>query len=506
MSDKKKSAPAGKLKNAPKVKLALVGVSRDCFSDTLTKNRLKALARACRDNGGKPYTCKTVISNEAEAMTALGEVIDAGCNAAVIYLGNFGPEGPLAIFAEEFPGPVMACAAAEESTASLANDRGDAFCGLLNACYNFNLRSLNVHIPQAPVGLPEQLAGEIAHFETVARVLLGVWDMKVFSFGPRPHDFYACNAPIKPLYDLGVEIMENSELDLLTLFNAVDAKDPAVKRVAKAMTAELGEGNTYPDLIPNLARYEVTLKRFAAENLGSRQYAVFANKCWPAFEAAFGFTPCYINSRMSTQGIPISCETDIYGAFSEYLGYLATGMPVTLLDLNNTVPPDMTPKTAKARAGAAPEDLFMGFHCGNTPSVCMKNCKLNYQVIMHRLMEDPALPPNITRGTLEGQIAASPTTVYRVQGTADGDLAAYISQGQILDIDPCTFGGLGIFAVPDFARFYRHVLLEGAFPHHAAIAFDHAGKVLFDAIKLLGVENIGTPLPASALYPGENMF
>jgi len=502
----KKAAPKGKLKNAPKVKYALVGVSRDCFSVKLTQTRLKTLAKSCRSAGMKPYTCKTIIENESDAMVALAEVIEAGCNAAVIYLGNFGPEAPLAIFAEEFPGPVMACGAAEETTASLANDRGDAFCGMLNASYNFNLRSLNVHIPESPIGLPDQLAGEISHFETVARVLLGVWDLKVFSFGPRPQDFFACNAPIKPLYDLGVEVMENSELDLLGLFNAVDEKDSAVKRTVKSMAAELGAGNTYPDLLPKLARFEVALKRFAADNLGSRQYAVFADKCWPAFEPHFGFTPCYVNSRMSAQGMPISCEVDIYGAFSEYLGYLATGLPATLLDINNTVPADMIPKSKAALRGASPEDLFMGFHCGNTPVACMKNCALNYQVIMHRLMEDPALPPNITRGTLEGQIAPSRTTLFRLQGSADGDLGAYISQGHILDIDPCTFGGLGIFAIPDFARFYRHVLIEGAFPHHAAVAFDHAGKVLFDAMKLLGVEDISTPLPAAALYPRENRF
>ena len=487
MSGKRTSTPASRLKNAPKVKLALVGVSRNCFSVDLTKTRLKSLARACRDAGGRPYTCKTIIETEADAMGALGEVIDAGCNAAVIYLGNFGPEGPLAIFAEEFPGPVMACAAGEESTASLANDRGDAFCGMLNASYNFNLRSLNVHIPAAPVGLSDALAAEIAHFETVARILLGVWDLKILTFGPRPQDFYACNAPIKQLYDLGIEVMENSELDMLDIFNAVDEKDPAVHRTVRAMAAELGKGNTYPDLLPKLARFEVALKRFAAENLGSRQFAVFANKCWPAFEGHFGFVPCYVNSRMSAQGIPISCEVDIYGAFSEYLGYLATGMPATLLDLNNTVPPDMVPKSKTARNGAAPEDLFMGFHCGNTPSSCLKSCAMKFQTIMNRLMEDPSQPPDITRGTLEGQIAPGPTTVFRLQGTADGELAAYISQGQVLDIDPCTFGGLGVFAIPDFARFYRYALIGGAFPHHAAVAFEHAGKAIFDAIKLLAV-------------------
>ena len=73
MSEKKTSAP--KLKNAPKVKLALVGVSRDCFPIAQTQTRLKTLARAYRDSGGKPYTCKTVIENETDAMTALAEVI-----------------------------------------------------------------------------------------------------------------------------------------------------------------------------------------------------------------------------------------------------------------------------------------------------------------------------------------------------------------------------------------------------------------------------------------------
>lgn len=40
-------------------------------------------------------------------------------------------------------------------------------------------------------------------------------NLKVITFGPRPQDFFACNAPIKGLYELGIEVEENSELDLL---------------------------------------------------------------------------------------------------------------------------------------------------------------------------------------------------------------------------------------------------------------------------------------------------
>lgn len=491
--------------NSPDVKVAIVGVSRSCFSKELTATRTKKLVAACKKCGVDVVPCKTIIENENDAMQALAEAYANEATAAVVYLGNFGPEGPLSIFAEQFDGPVMAVGAAEETKEDLFDGRGDAYCGMLNASYNFNLRSVPVYIPQMPVGLPEQLAPKIAHFVNVARVVQGVSDLKIFAFGPRPEDFYACNAPIKPLYDLGLEVMENSELDLLHLYNDVDENDREVLAIAKDMAKELGAGNNYPKLLPKMARFEVALRRFAEANLGSRQFGVFADKCWPAFERAFGFTPCYVNSRLAARGMPVACEVDIYGAVSEYICQQASNAPATLLDVNNTVPRDLvTP--ADNLMGASFEDLFMGFHCGNTPSCCMKNCAMKYQLIMHRTLEDPKKAPNISRGTLEGQIRPGPATFFRLQGDPDGNLMSYAAEGNVLDIDPHSFGGIGIFAIPNFARFYRHVLIGRHFPHHGAVAFGKCGKVLFDAVKLLGVDDISVPLPKTMLYPGENPF
>ncbi len=492
------------MKNSPVVKLAIVGVSRDCFPMELTAKRLGQVVQSCKDIGLDICKCDTIIENYSDATKAVAEATAAGANAAVIYLGNFGPEGPLSTFAKNFPGPVMACAAAEESGDSLTEGRGDAYCGLLNASYNFSLRHTRVFIPQMPLGLPGKIAEMIAHFQAVARIMIGLGGLKIFTFGPRPHDFYACNAPIKPLYDLDIEVMENSELDMLLAFQKTDQADPAVTAIVDEMTEQLGDGNTYPDLLNKLARFELSLRRFAQENLGDRDYYVFANKCWPAFEEAFGFVPCYVNSRLAGAGVPVACEVDIYGALSEYMCQLASGSPATLLDVNNTVPPDMLGDADLL--GAAAEDLFMGFHCGNTPGECMKDCAIKYQMIMHRLMEKPGSQPDITRGTLEGQIRPGEATVFRLQASADANLLSYLAQGNILDIDPRSFGGIGIFAVPDFARFYRHVLIAREFPHHTAVAFDHCGQALFDAVKLLGVDDISTPRPAGQLYAGENPF
>jgi L-fucose isomerase-like protein len=163
-------------------------------------------------------------------------------------------------------------------------------------------------------------------------------------------------------------------------------------------------------------------------------------------------------------------------------------------------------RAAKKAAGAyKPTDLFMGFHCGNTSSSCLIGAELKYQLIMHRLME-PGKEPNITRGTLEGRIKPGGITIFRLQSTADTVLRSYIAEGEVLDIDPKSFGGIGVFAIKEMGRFYRHVLIEKRFPHHTAVAFARSGKALFAAARMLGVEDISANRPAGVLYPTENPF
>ena len=51
-----------------------------------------------------------------------------------------------------------------------------------------------------------------------------------------------------------------------------------------------------------------------------------------------------MNSRLTGRGIPVSCEVDIYGALSEFIGTVVSEDAVTLLDINNTVPADLYEK------------------------------------------------------------------------------------------------------------------------------------------------------------------
>ncbi|MGI6316150.1 MAG: L-fucose/L-arabinose isomerase family protein [Christensenellales bacterium] len=490
--------------NIPEIKMGIVAVSRDCFPITLSRTRRQSVVDCLRKAGGTILEMETIVENELDAMKALKELNVAGANALVVYLGNFGPEGPETLLASKFEGPVMFVAASEEDTPSLADGRGDAYCGMLNASYSIGLRGLRVYIPEYPVGTPNEVAAMITEFEPIARVVYGLRRLKVISFGPRPQDFLACNAPIKALYDLGISIEENSELDLFESFHK-HAGDARIPEVVADMEKELGSGNKMPGILPKLAQYEITLLDWAEEHKGAADYVVFANKCWPAFQTQFGFVPCYINSRFASRLMPVSCEVDIYGAVSEYIIACATQLPPTLLDINNTVPADLFNSEIKGKFPYNIKETFMGFHCGNTPSCHIQNPQMKYQLIMKRSLE-PDTEPNITRGTLEGDIKPGKITFFRLQSAADTSLQSYVAEGEVLPVPCHSFGGIGIFAIPEMGRFYRHVLIAKRYPHHGGVAFAHVGKTLFAAMKLIGVEDVAYNQPKGILYKDENPF
>jgi L-fucose isomerase-like protein len=494
------------MNNVPVMKVGIVAVSRDCFPASLAENRRKALVEAYskKYDAADIYECPvTIIESETDMVKALEDVKAHECNALCVYLGNFGPEISETLLAKHFEGPKMFCAAAEESQNDLMDGRGDAYCGMLNASYNLALRNVKAYIPEYPVGNAEECADMIHDFLPIARTAYGLANLKIISFGPRPANFMACNAPIKQLYNLGVEIEEESELDLFEAYQKHEG-DQRIKDTAADMAEEMGyEAGKEPEMLNKLAQYELTLLDWVEEHKGYRKYVALTTKCWPAFQDMFHFVPCYVNSRMMRKGIPVSCEVDIYGTLSEYIGLCISGKETTLLDINNSVPHDMYDESIKGKFDYKFTDTFMGFHCGNTCSNLLTNPHLSYQRIMARTH-----PQDWCDGTIEGDIRPGEITFYRLQSTADNKLRAYAAEGEVLPVATKSFGSIGVFAIKEMGRFYRYWLIEKNFPHHGAVMFGHYGKAVYDTFKYLGVaeEELGYNQPEGERYKGENPF
>jgi L-fucose isomerase-like protein len=489
--------PLGKY--SPDLTLGLVSASRNCFPRALSDERTQRLLKAAEDAGINLITpageC-SIIETKEHAYEAAKQLKASAVDGVVFYLGNFSPEIEDAVFLKEFGGFAMLLAAAEENAGSLLQKRGDALCGLLSAVLAVEKRGIldRIHIPESPVVSVEEGVTAIAHFITVLKVVKGAKNATLGLFGPRPRDFESCNYNIASISSLGIEVEELGLFDLQNEIKKVKAEGGA-KAIAHDMKTAVAGVPTDEEFVGRLSDYEQAINNFRDR----LKLSGAATQCWSEQELSLKHVPCFINGRMADKGFPIACENDAYSLVAELLSQYASNQTVTILDINHSIPKDLHAKLKEYPI----QDMVGMFHCGNTASRLLKNPEMKHQVIMKRLME-PDTAPNITRGTIEGQIIGSPITMVQVHG-AGNKMRAYIAEGHFLDLDPMTFGCTGTAHIPGFRRFYRHVLL-GRFHHHAAVAFNHCGAALYDAFKLLGVAEVYTPLPAVVPYPGENVF
>ncbi|MBO4637524.1 MAG: fucose isomerase [Clostridiales bacterium] len=488
------------MKNIPDVKIGIVVGSTDWLPSEIAVENRKKLTCSYTESYGDAniYECSVCLTdNEINIKRALKELSQAECTAAVVYWANYGPESAGTLFASEFDGPVMFIAAAEEGGEPYIVERKDALSGFINACYALSLRQTKVYIPPRPVGTYSECARMINDFFPIARVLAGIAGLKLISIGPRPSSYLASSAPDHLLYDIGVEISEFSELELLDAYKKHEG-DQRISKTVSEMTAELGEN----DIFPALAQYEVTLNDFIRNHKGNRKYVTLTSTCWPAFPVNFGFVPCYVNSRLTAKGYPVACEVDNYGAVSEYLCQCVGNSSVTILNINNNIPSDVYEKKIKGKefGGRSYEagDLFLGYHCGVTSSERLTSSKAEYHFVNRQLIGE-----DHSKGTVQGSIVPGPVTLFRLQGTRDGKLRAYVLQGQILPAEMDTYGGRGIIAVPQMERFIRNIVIGKHFPNHCAVVFGHYGQQLSAVLRQLGVNEIYYNHPKDIPYEGE---
>lgn len=496
------------MKNIPDIKVGIVVGTTDWLpANVATEQRVKLVETYKSQYGDEViYECPIVISdNEVSIKRAMKDVAKAECDAVCLYWANYGPESAGTLFAQEFSGPVMMFTASDEGDDFAGRNRKDGISGFINACYALKLRKTNVFVPSNPMGTLVECAKMIQEFIPIARTLVALKDLKVIAFGPRPSSYLAASAPNHLLYDLGIELSEYSELELLNAYEKHEG-DARIEKVVDEMAEELGDkGNKYPTILPRFAQYEVTVEDWIRSHKGNRKYITVTSTCWPAFPVNFGFVPCYVNSRLTGKGIPVACEVDVYGAVSEYIGQCVSNDIVTILNLNNNIPQKIYDKSIKGKKfnGKTYDnvDLFLGYHCGVTCSKKLKCCSSELHFVNNQLIGEEQ-----SKGTIQGQVIPGAITLLRIQGTREGKLQAYVCQGQVLDVDAKTYGGQGVIAIPEFERFLRNVVLEKQFPNHAAVIFGHYGKELMTILKQLGIEDVEYNHPKDVPYKNENVF
>lgn len=171
--------------NIPEVKVGIVAVSRDCFPESLSVNRRKALIKAYTDkyDAKDIYECPVcIVESEIHMEQALADIKAKRMQCAVCIPWKLQMEISETMLAKYFDDQRCLLQRREESQNNLVQGRGDAYCGMLNASYNLKLRNVGAYIPEYPVGDAEDCADMIHDFLPIARAVEGLANLKIISF------------------------------------------------------------------------------------------------------------------------------------------------------------------------------------------------------------------------------------------------------------------------------------------------------------------------------------
>ncbi len=267
-------------------------------------------------------------------------------------------------------------------------------------------------------GSPEEetVQAEVGAAIRAARVRYQLGHLKLAAIGHTPQGFgfgRALDTDLMKTFGVTLEAVEAREL----IDRARGYEDGACEEeLAEAGKALVGLEETPEQNRKDFARLYKAYKEYVKEN----GIGALASRCWPDFFTEFGTPVCGVLSLLNASGLAASCEADVYGALSMYIGSQLTGKPVFFGD-----PVSMDEK----------EGTVTYWHCG------MAACSLARADTGARVGGHPnrKIGPVMDFGCQAWEQA----TVFRVGRKPDGSFRFFIAGGEVLD-KPKQFCGTSV--------------------------------------------------------------
>jgi L-fucose isomerase-like protein len=393
-------------------------------------------------------------------------------DGVLVTLPNFGDERAIAntLRWSNLNVPVLIHAYPDEADRMTIADRRDSFCGKMSLCNNlrqygikFTLPSLHTVDPQS-----ESFRADLRKFVATCRVVGGLKNARIGALGARPTAFNTVRYSEKLLENSGISI---ETLDLSEAFGRIERMaddDPAVKAKLKAVQDYVPTKGIPEDALLKMAKLGAVIDGWMEDT----ELVATAIQCWTSMQEFFGVVPCTLMSMMSNKLVPSACETDIAGVVAMYALALAAEQPSAIVDWNNNY-------------GEDPNKGVI-FHCSNLPGdIFVKDdAVMDYQEIIAG-----TVGKENTFGTVVGRVKTSPFTYLRVStDDLNGKMAAYVGEGELTNDKLETFGGYGVFKIPDLQVLLAHICNNG-FEHHVSVNLTEVADAVYEALdKYLGWE------------------
>ena len=294
-----------------------------------------------------------------------------------------------------------------------------------------------------------------------AKVKKQLTTLKLSAIGHTPQGFgfgRALDAEILSTFGVTLEAIEARELiNKAKTFSDEECAD----YLEEAKKQVVGLDAMPENNIKDFARLYKAYKEYVTEN----GIGAVSSRCWPDFFTEFGTPVCMVLSLLNAVNIPASCEADVYGALSMYIGTALTGGATFFGD----------PVAMDENEGS-----ITYWHCG------MAACNLARKdtgacVGVH---------PNRKIGPVMdfGCEASKNATIFRVGRTPEGAFRFFIAEGEVMD-KPKQFNGASIVVKTDESaeKIVKDTIKNGWEPHYVVI-YDRVGSELEKLGNMLGLQ------------------
>lgn len=414
--------------------------------------------------------------SDAQKCADLFKAQRAEIDGVLVTLPNFGDERAIAnaLRWADLNVPILIQAFPDDAANMTIADRRDSFCGKMSACNNLRQYGIKYTLTERHTIDPESASfrTDLRRFAAVCRVVGGLKNARIGALGARPTAFNTVRYSEKLLERSGISI---ETLDLSEAFGRVDRladDDPAVKAKLAAMDAYIPTQGIPADALLKMAKFGVVMDTWMDE----MQLVASAIQCWTSMEEFFGVVPCTLMSLMSNNLIPSACETDIAGVVGMYALALASQTPSAIVDWNNNYGDD--------------PDKGVIFHCSNLPKDIFVDDTIapdDIPVMDYQEIIAGTVGKENTFGTVVGRVRTGAFTYLRVStDDLNGQIAAYVGEGE-LTADPIkTFGGYGVVKIPNLQNLL-HYICENGYEHHVAVNLSETASAIQEALgKYLG--------------------
>lgn len=307
----------------------------------------------------------------------------------------------------------------------------------------------------------EEVKKELASVIAAAQVRAALKGLKLSAIGHTPQGFgfgRALDSELLSRFGVTLEAIEAREL-----INKAKAytDEECAEYLEEAKATVCGLDAMPEKNVKDFARLYKAYKTYVTEN----KIGAISSRCWPDFFVDFGTPVCMVLSLLNAMNVPASCEADVYGALSMFIGTQFTGQSTFFGD-----PVAMDEK----------EGTITYWHCGMAACNLAK-CDTGAQVGVH---------PNRKIGPVMdfGCKASEEATLFRIGRKPDGSFRFFIAEGEILD-KPKQFNGTSIVVKTDTPSkdVVTDTIKNGWEPHYVVV-YKRIGSELEKLARMLNVE------------------